>query len=72
MAEGSYVIKAEASQVAGETDTADNALTSDATVTVKAPFLVFPYIVVLLIIIAIILVVLFAYYYFKRKKTSAS
>ncbi len=71
--EGNYVIKAEASQVTGETETADNTRTSDVTVTVKpAPFLIFPYIGIALIIIAIIVVGLGAYFYIKRKRISES
>lgn len=70
--EGNYVIKAEASKVTGETDTADNTLTSDVTVTVKAPFLIFPYIGIALIIIAIILLGLGAYVFLKRKRISES
>jgi len=71
--EGDYVIKAEASQVTGETDTADNALTSDETVTVEpAPFLIFPYIGIALIIIVIIVVGLGTYFYFKRKRIPES
>lgn len=70
---GDYVIKAEASQITGETDTADNALTSDETVTVKSvPFLIFPYIGIALIIIVIIVVGLGTYVYFKRKRVSES
>ena len=73
LTEGDYVIKAEASQVTGETDTADNALTSDEMVTVKpVPFLIFPYIGIALIIIVIIVVGLGIYFYFKRKRIPES
>lgn len=69
--EGNYVIKAEASWVAGETETADNTRTSDVTVTVKPPpFVIFPYIGIALIIIAIVVLGLGAYLYIKRKRTS--
>jgi PKD repeat protein len=72
--EGSYVIKAEASQVTGETDTADNTLTSDVVVTVKPPpFLIFPFLGIIgliLLLIVIIALAFGAYIYLKRKKTS--
>jgi len=73
--EGNYVIKTEATQVTEETDTADNILTSDVTVTVKrAPAPKFPYIEIIglaLLIIAIVLG-LGAYFYMKRKKIPKS
>jgi len=68
--EGNYVIKAEADPVTEETDTADNTL--DVTVTVKAPFIIFPYIGIALIIIAIFMLGLIAYLYFKRKRIPES
>ena len=71
--EGDYVIKTEAGPVTGETDTADNTLTSDETVTLKpAPFVIFPYIGIALVIIAIVVVGVGAYFYFKRKRISES
>jgi LPXTG-motif cell wall-anchored protein len=70
--EGTYAIKAEASQVAGETDTTDNTLTSDVMVTVKpTPFLPFPYtgiIAIILLIIAIVALGFGAYLYTKRRE----
>ena len=73
--EGSYILKAEASQLTGETDIEDNILISDVTVILKAsarPFfgLTTTQIIglVLLIIIALALF-LGAFIYFKRKKT---
>lgn len=69
--EGNYVMRAEASHVSEETDTADNSRISDVTVTVKpAPFLIFPYIGIALIIIAIVVLGLGAYFYIKRKRIS--
>ena len=71
-AEGTYIIKAEATKVMGETDTDDNAL-SDVTVTVKGvPFAIFPYIWIIIILIAITLVGLGAYIYLKRMRISKS
>jgi PKD repeat protein len=70
--EGNYVIKAEASQITGETDTADNTFTPSVTFTIKKlvqPFIPFPYIILILLIIAIIVLGLGAYFYTTRKKT---
>jgi len=73
--EGNYVIKAEAPPVTGETDTADNMLTSDVTVIVKRAPAPIPYIEIIglaLLIVAIIVLGLGAYFYIKRKKISKS
>jgi len=68
--EGDYVIKAEASPVTGETDIADNTLTSDEMITIKpAPFVIFPYIGIALVIIAIVVVSVGAYFYLRRKRS---
>ncbi len=69
-AEGNYIIKAEADPVTGETDTADN--TGDVTVTVKVPFIIFPYIGIALIIIAIVLLGVGVYFYLSRKRIQES
>jgi PKD repeat protein len=71
-ANSSETIKAEASQITGETDTADNTFTPSVTFTIKKlvqPFIPFPYIILILIIIAIIVLGLGAYFYTTRKKT---
>jgi plastocyanin len=72
VAEGTYIIKAEAATVMGETDTDDNSL-SDVPVTVKGvPFTAFPYIWIIIILIAAALAGLGAYIYFKRMRSSKS
>jgi PKD repeat protein len=71
-AEGTYIIKAEAATVMGETDVDDNVLL-DVTVTVKGvPFVMFPYIWIIIILIAVALVSLGAYIYLRRMRISKS
>lgn len=70
--EGNYVIKAEASQITGETDTADNTFTPSVTFAIEKlvqPFIPFPYVILILLIIAIIVLGLGTYFYTTRKKT---
>jgi hypothetical protein len=73
--EGSYIVKAEASQVTGETDIEDNMLISDVIVTVQESVLPFfglttPQIIGLVLLIIIMALCFGAFvHYFKRKKT---
>ncbi|UCD39799.1 MAG: PKD domain-containing protein, partial [Candidatus Bathyarchaeota archaeon] len=72
VAEGTYIIKAEATAVMGETDTDDNVL-SDVSVTVKGvPFVDFSYIWIIPILIGAALIGLGTYIYFKRMRSSKS
>ena len=74
--EGSYIIKAEASQITGETDMEDNILISDVIVSVQESALPFFGLTILQIIGLVLLIIIIAalcfgafVHYFKRKKT---